>query len=321
MPFPSEEYRLLALFRYWNVINYFFPYKQLIDRPWSTVLTDFIPRFATNTSALDYQTTIAEMVVRMQDTHGSARGVQALNDHLGGFAPPVRLASAGGALAVAELLDTQAADGAGLAPGDVILAIDGTPVAERLASLSRLRACRRRRPFSVCLSRDAARGKDSRVTVRAQRTDGGIRDVVLARSRPLSIVNAMLPRKAPIYEVMPNGYGYIDLARLPNADAHEALDAVLKTPAIVFDMRGYPNGTAWPLAPRLSSRTDITAALFRRPLESAARTRQLRPWRRRAGLHLCAEASPGCGSDVSGEGRDAHQRVRHQPVRTHVPVL
>ena len=87
MPFPSEEYRLLALFRYWNVINYFFPYKHLIDRPWSTVLTDFIPRFATNTSALDYQMTIAEMVVRMQDSHGSARGLQALNDHLGAFAP------------------------------------------------------------------------------------------------------------------------------------------------------------------------------------------------------------------------------------------
>ncbi len=67
----------------------------------------------------------------------------------------------------------------------------------------------------------------------------------------------MLPRKAPIYEVMPNGYGYIDLARLPNADAHKALDAVLKTPAIVFDMRGYPNGTgvATCAAPQLRERT------------------------------------------------------------------
>ena len=45
MSFPSEEYRLLALFRFWNVINYFYPYKDLLDTSWSTVLTDFIPRF------------------------------------------------------------------------------------------------------------------------------------------------------------------------------------------------------------------------------------------------------------------------------------
>ena len=151
----------------------------------------------------------------------------------------------------------------------MILAIDGAPVAERLAALSRLRALSTPQAAYAFVYPAMLRGaKDSRVTVRARGSDGGVRDVMLARSRPLSSVNAMLPRKAPIFEVMPNGYGYIDLARLPNADAHKALDAVLKTPAIVFDMRGYPNGTAWPLAPRLSPRTDITAALFRRPLQS-----------------------------------------------------
>jgi C-terminal processing protease CtpA/Prc len=68
---------------------------------------------------------------------------------------------------------------------------------------------------------------------------------------------------------MSNGYGYVDLARLPLADAQKALDAVLNTPAIVFDMRGYPNGTAWALAPRLSDKKNITAARFRRPLQIA----------------------------------------------------
>ena len=270
MPFPSEEYRLLALFRYWNVINYFFPYKHLLDRPWSTVLRDFIPRFMANTSMLDYQTTIAEMIVRMQDSHGSARGLQALNDQLGAFAPPLRLASAGGALVVVEVFESSGGqDTVGLARGDVILTIDGAPVAERLAALNRLRALSTPQAAYAFVYPAMLRGtKDSQVTVRAQGIDGGVRDVTLTRSKPLASVSAMLPRKAPIYGVMPNGYGYIDLARLPNADAQKALDAVLKTPAIVFDMRGYPNGTAWPLAPRLSPRTDITAALFRRPLQS-----------------------------------------------------
>lgn len=80
----------------------------------------------------------------------------------------------------------------------------------------------------------------------------------------------MAPRKTPIYQVLPNGYGYIDLARLPRADAHKAMDAVMKTPALIFDMRGYPNGTAWEIAPRLTNRANVTAAVFRRPLQAAS---------------------------------------------------
>ena len=270
MPFPTEEYRLLALFRYWNVINYFFPYKHLIDKPWNTVLTEFIPRFVANTSELDYQMTIAEMVTRMQDSHGSARNLQALNDHLGAFAPAVRLVSAGGALTVAEVTDAEPTNAGGVARGDVIVAIDGKPVAERLAQLSKYRALSTPQSAYAYVYPAMLRGaKDTQVTVQARGIDGRVRDVMLSRTMPLASVSGMLPRKTPIYEVLPNGYGYIDLARLPNAEAHKALDAVLKTPAIVFDMRGYPNGTAWPLAPRLTSRTNVTAALFRRPLQSA----------------------------------------------------
>ena len=42
--YPSEEYRLLALFRYWNIINYFYPYKYLMDQNWDSTLVEFIPK-------------------------------------------------------------------------------------------------------------------------------------------------------------------------------------------------------------------------------------------------------------------------------------
>jgi hypothetical protein len=59
------------------------------------------------------------------------------------------------------------------------------------------------------------------------------------------------------------------LARVPLADAQKAMDAVINTPALIFDMRGYPNGTAWRIAPRLTERARVTAALFRRPFFAA----------------------------------------------------
>src|SRR5262249_37690592 len=210
MTFPSEEYRLLALYRFWNVINYFYPYTHLTDKPWATVLTDFIPRFMANTSALEYDTTVAEMVARMQDTHGSVSGLQELDAHLGTFAPPLRLASAGGRLAVVDLVDDAAASG--LARGDVIVAIDGGPRDQRLAALAALRALSTPQSAYAHVYPSALRGtKDSTVTLRVEGPDGSVRTVEVGRNVPLSRVAGMMPRTTPIARVMPNGYGYIDL--------------------------------------------------------------------------------------------------------------
>ncbi len=43
--FPDKNHRLLALYRYWNVIQYFFPYKYLTDKKWDEVLREYIPVF------------------------------------------------------------------------------------------------------------------------------------------------------------------------------------------------------------------------------------------------------------------------------------
>ena len=45
MPFDDDGFKLLALYRYWNVINYFFPYKYLTDKDWNKVLKEYIPKF------------------------------------------------------------------------------------------------------------------------------------------------------------------------------------------------------------------------------------------------------------------------------------
>src|SRR4030095_11384214 len=139
MSFPAEEYRLLALFRFWNVINYFFPYKHLTDKPWETVLTDFIPRFLENKNQLDYEMTVAEMVAQLQDTHGFVGPLRSLDEHLGVFAPPLALRVASGNLVIAGLLDESARQ-TGLCVGDVIVGVDGEPIEHRIAYLSKFKS-------------------------------------------------------------------------------------------------------------------------------------------------------------------------------------
>ena len=38
------EERLLALFKLWNIVEYFYPYKHLARVEWGLVLREFIPR-------------------------------------------------------------------------------------------------------------------------------------------------------------------------------------------------------------------------------------------------------------------------------------
>lgn len=42
MDYSDENYRLLGLFRVWNVMEYYNPYLDILDEDWEELLPDFI---------------------------------------------------------------------------------------------------------------------------------------------------------------------------------------------------------------------------------------------------------------------------------------
>ena len=68
--YPSESMRILALYRYWNIIHYFFPYKYIMDQDWGKTLTEFIPPIIKATNALSYTLTFKKLSTRINDSHG-----------------------------------------------------------------------------------------------------------------------------------------------------------------------------------------------------------------------------------------------------------
>ncbi len=67
--FPDKNLRLLALYRYWNIIQYFFPYKYLTDKKWDEVLREYIPIFINAKTALEYQLAVLQLAGETNDTH------------------------------------------------------------------------------------------------------------------------------------------------------------------------------------------------------------------------------------------------------------
>lgn len=60
-------YQLLSLFRYWNMIEYYFPYKNIMDQSWDNVLSEFIPKFVKCDNELNYNLTLYELMAKTQD--------------------------------------------------------------------------------------------------------------------------------------------------------------------------------------------------------------------------------------------------------------
>ena len=44
MDYSDENYRLLGLFRVWNVMEYYCPYLDILDEDWEDLLPEFIPQ-------------------------------------------------------------------------------------------------------------------------------------------------------------------------------------------------------------------------------------------------------------------------------------
>ena len=68
MEYPDAGYQLLSLFRYWNMIQYFYPYKYLAGEDWNKVLPEFIPKFFTAKDTTQYLLASLEILPHSQYT-------------------------------------------------------------------------------------------------------------------------------------------------------------------------------------------------------------------------------------------------------------
>jgi C-terminal processing protease CtpA/Prc len=260
--------RLLGLFQMWNVIRSFFPYLELCDEPWGGVLQEFIPRFIEAGDAVRYWRAAAAAYTRTQDSHCMVSGA-AQAEHLGTHVPGIALREIEGVSVV-----IQVAEGVtDVVVGDVLLTVDGEPVAQRAARLGALLPASTPQAHAWKIQQFLLRGAaDTQVRLRVSREDGGWSRVELPRDRP----HMLFERQGPLFQVLPEGIGYIDTVRLPVSGVTEAMEAVAGCPALILDLRGYPRGTAWQVAAHLTTDQPV-AARFRRsdPATPEARARSL----------------------------------------------
>lgn len=262
---PGLEHRQLAVVRAWNVIHWFYPYLHLIG-DWDGVLPGFLARMEEAKTGRDYAVTLAEMMTRVADGHTNIDGHPELDKLYGGAWLPMQLRWVEGAAVAVRVSDEIRQKG--IEVGDAILAVDGEPVEARIDRLSRIvTASTRMALVNTICSWLLLRGEAGPVTLKVQKLNGSVREVTLVRDpKP-----APLPPqdKGEVVRILPGNLGYVDLTRLSPAEVEGMFEKVKDTRGLIFDMRGYPQGTAWDIAPRINRRNAKIGAQFRRSLVTA----------------------------------------------------
>lgn len=261
--YPSVGYRILGAARLWGTIRLFYPYKALIDDNWDDQLRAALPAVEHARDAIEYAKAIAAFATHIHDTHVTVGSVALAR--FTGVAPigaAARLIE--NQLVITRITDSSAAS-AGLRVGDAVVSVDGERVDQRIARLSPYFSVSTPQSMRFRLQSALLGGPDAiaaRLVVRG--ATGGDRSLIVPRSVSFGLM-LQKHRVGSMIRILPGNVGYIDLDRLPAGMVDSAFRALAGTKAIVFDDRGYPLGTLWPIAPRLNVHGDeTTAAKFKR---------------------------------------------------------
>ena len=257
----DEALRLADVLIAWNVFQHFYPYFDVVEADWEQVLPRTLRRAEADTSQRDFLRTLRRMLVPLEDGHGRVShpdeqrtGLPLLVDRIGDEVMVVDTASYSDSRHCAQ-------------PGDVLRSFDGTPIEETLRDTRRYisgseqwRTIRALRTFDGgppgTFARLTLRRQGETVECRMPRADSTTRArwqrELQAAPRPDSI------------DVLSGGTHYVDLTRVEMDGLRPHLDTLAQAEAVVFDVRGYPEGGAQELLQHLSPDT-LRSAHFEVP--------------------------------------------------------
>ena len=243
---PDDAFRLLSLYKYWNIIHYYFPNKHLTDKNWDSVLIEYIPYFLNAKSRMEYELTVLKIIGEIHDSHAAIwDGAYKIETSKGQNYPPFHVRFVENKLIVDDYFNADKASLTGIKIGDVITHINGKSVEKVVDSLmvyypgSNLPA--RLREISV----NILRSPNNEVSI--QYISSGVAkttNVSLYKIRELDWYSSFKLKNQKGYKLLKNDILYLNLAFLNGNDTPEIEELLKKVKSVIVDVRNYPDITA-----------------------------------------------------------------------------
>lgn len=236
----SEDtgFRLLAVFRFWNMIHYYSPYRHLTAQPWEAQLEDAIVASVTAVSAHDYQLALAKLIGAVKDGHTQISRSAELRQYIGNKFAPVQVRFVEGVPVIYQLH----ADGTKLQLGDVVTHINGRPVAERIAKLKAVVSASNEDSLLDLVAWNLLRDNAEQISLTVKRSSEQVTQSIVLHERDSLALNSYYHSHGEHgYQLRTDNIGYIRLDKMAGVDVDAMMAELANTNGLVIDIRNYPS--------------------------------------------------------------------------------
>jgi C-terminal processing protease CtpA/Prc len=274
--YPSLGFRVLAAAEIFTIIDHFFAYKHLTDDNWEEVYSAVLPRFIEAKDSIEYLKAVAEFNYYINDSHGSiGRSDYTTLLNGGEYSSGVFGRVVEKQFVVDVITHDSVGRAAGIKRGDIILEINGVEPVNLIDAVRKYKAASNPASQTYLISESLLRGDEGEhLILKVKDATGKTKKIVLTTSKRFEVkewgakINHLLHQ--PMLRLITKDIGYVDLNKLQLGNIDSMFEKFKYTKAIIFDMRGYPNGVLWVLASRLTERKNVAGALFSTPVCTAA---------------------------------------------------
>lgn len=253
--YPDENLRLLGLFKYWNVIEYFYPYKYLTDQAWDNVLLEMIPKFQKAANKDEYQLTIKELITKLDDTHAWISFEQNRLKHL-----PIKVKQIENQAVVVGFYNDSLAALNNLKTGDIILKINELDINKEAEKKLKFVSGSNSRIKIREAYREVLTGTESLIKLTIKR--GNEIQEIQVKRYGFQEFNYYNNPKIVKSKVIGDDIGYINMAVIKKADVPALFDDLGDKKAIIIDLRNYPAFLYWHFSNYLNSEKRDFAKMY-----------------------------------------------------------
>jgi len=241
VPFPDSGFQLLALFRYWNIIEYWHPDRNVIGEDWDKVLATFIPRLALAKDRTGYQLQLMALIAKVNDTHANLWSSLAVRPPVGQCHLPVSLRFVQHQVVVTGI-DDMPSNALTLKMGDVIAKLDGRPISALVKEWTPYYADSNEAARLRDIATYMTRGPCSDVHLTVRRGDHDLQFKVSRVPLPgghLAFAFHDLP--GPAFRLLSHEVAYLKLSSASASQAADDIKLAAGTKGLIVDARNYPS--------------------------------------------------------------------------------
>jgi C-terminal processing protease CtpA/Prc len=241
MKYTDGGYRLLTLYRFWNMVQYYFPYRDIIGEDWKKILKEFIPKYVGVKGELEYYLLTKQLICQVHDSHaGMSTTNKTWSSYWGKNHPGLETRYVEDKLVVSRVVSLDGSTAAALRRGDIIHSIDGKLESqirkEKLLYIHGSNYPTQLRNLTYAILRT----NKPNLALTIER-DGEKLEIEVP-AKPLEEVYELLKEEPkPVFTLLKDSIAYLNLDYITMKDISNVMQQACTAKGIIIDIRNYPD--------------------------------------------------------------------------------